>query len=34
MDGNKRGRRRHRRGIETLKSILILLQSLSAIYLN
>lgn len=34
MDGNKRARRRHRRGIETLKSILILLLSLSAIYLT
>lgn len=33
MDGNKRPRRRHRRGVETLKSILIVLLSLSAIYL-
>ena len=33
MDGNKRARRRHRRGIETLKSMLIVLLSLSAIYL-
>ena len=34
MDGNKRARRRHRRGIEILKSILILLLSLTAIYLT
>lgn len=34
MDGNKRARRRHRRGVETLKSLLILLLSLSAIYLT
>lgn len=34
MDGNKRARRRHRRGVETLKSILIVLLSLSAIYLT
>lgn len=34
MDGNKRTRRRHRRGIETLKSVLIVLLSLSAIYLT
>ena len=34
MDGNKRPRRRRRRGIETVKSLLILLLSLSAIYLT
>ena len=34
MDGNKRGRRRRRRGVEALKSLLILLLSLSAIYLT
>lgn len=34
MDGNKRARRRHRRGVETLKSVLIVLLSLSAIYLT
>ena len=34
MDGNKRARRRHRRGVETLKSILIVLLSLSAVYLT
>ena len=34
MDGNKRLRRRHRRGLETLKSILIVLLSLSAICLT
>lgn len=34
MDGNKRARRRHRRGVETVKSVLIVLLSLSAIYLT
>ncbi|MBM6887153.1 hypothetical protein, partial [Pseudoflavonifractor phocaeensis] len=34
MDGNKRPRRRRRRGIETVKSLLILLLSLSAVYLT
>ena len=34
MDGNKRGRRRRRRGVEALKSLLILLLSLSAVYLT
>lgn len=34
MEGNKRARRRHRRGIEVLKSALILLLSLSAVYLT
>ena len=34
MDGNKRARRRRRRGVETLKSVLILLLSLSAVYLT
>ena len=34
MDGNKRARRRHRRGVETLKSVLIVPVSLSAVYLT
>ena len=34
MDGNKRPRRRRRRGIEPVKSLLILLLSLSAVYLT
>ena len=34
MDGNKRARRHRRRGLETLKSLLILLLSLSAVYLT
>ena len=34
MEGNKRARRRRRRGVETLKSLLILLLSLSALYLT
>lgn len=34
MEGNRRARRRHRRGIEALKSALILLLTLSAIYLT
>lgn len=34
MDGNKRTRRRRHRGVETLKSLLIVLLSLSAVYLT
>lgn len=34
MDGNKRRRRRHRKWMETLKSVLIVLLTLSAVYLT